>query len=85
MVNSREVSSQIDISNWKIPQQLIEETNGRVLIRFNSSKERSLSSISLENLKLPRTSYSMPSRSSNYDYLKDNQLKILKKFITKLP
>ena len=38
-------------------QQIIEETDGRVLIRFNSSKERSLSSKSLENLELPRTSY----------------------------
>ena len=35
VVNSREVSSQIDISNWKIHKQRIEESDGRVLIRFN--------------------------------------------------
>ena len=28
--NSREVSSQIDVSNWKIPKQIIEEPDGRV-------------------------------------------------------
>jgi len=55
-------------------QQIIEETNGRGLIRFNSSKERSLSSKSLENSELPRTSYSTPCRSTSYDYSKDNQV-----------
>ena len=37
VVNNREVSSQIDVSNWKIPKQIIEEPDGRILIRFNSS------------------------------------------------
>ena len=74
VVNSREVSCQIDMSNWKIPQQIIEETDSRILIRFDLSKEQSSSSKSLENLALPRNLYSMPSRSSNYDYSKDNQV-----------
>ena len=74
VVNSREVSSQIDMSNWKIPQQIIEETDSRILIRFDLSKEQSSSSKSLENVEFPRTSYSLPSRSPNYDYLKDNQV-----------
>ena len=52
VVNNREVSSQIDMSNWKIPKQMIEEPDGRLLIRFKSSKEQCLSSKSLENLLL---------------------------------
>ena len=72
------------MSNWKILKQIIEESDGRILIRFNLSKEQILSSKSLENLELAQTSYSMPSRSSNYDYSKDNQVEILKNFITKL-
>ena len=39
VVDSTEVSCQIDVPNWKIPKQIIEEPDGRVLIRFNSSKE----------------------------------------------
>jgi len=74
VVNSGEVSCQIDVSYWKIPKQIIKKPDGRVLIRFSSCKEQSLSSKSLENLALPRTSYSMPSRSTSYDYSKDNQV-----------
>ena len=66
-------------------QQIIEETDGRVLIRFNLSKERNLSSKSLENLELPRTSYSTPSRSASYDYLKDNQVEDTQKIYYKAP
>ena len=84
-VNSKEVSCQIDVSNWKNPPQITEEPHGKVLIRFNSSKEQSLSSKSLENLVLPRTSYSMPSRSSSYDYSKDNQVEDTQKIYYKAP
>ena len=72
-------------------QQIIEEPDGRVLIGFysskgfNSSKERSLSSKSLENLELPRTSYSMPCRSASYDYPKDNQVEDTQKIYYKAP
>ena len=41
---------------------------------MNSSQEKGSSSKFSENVKLPRSSYSMPSKSSNYDYLKDNQV-----------
>jgi len=85
VLNSKEVSSQIDMSNWKIPTQIIEEPNGKILIRFNSSNEQSLSSKSLENLELPRTSYSMPSRSTSYDYSKDNQVEDTQKIYYKAP
>ena len=56
-----------------------------MLIRFNSSKQRSLSSKSLDNLELPRTSYSMPSRSASYDYSKDNQVEDTQKIYYKAP
>ena len=55
-------------------QQIIEVPDGRVLIRLNWSQENSSSSKFSENVKLPRSSYSMPSKSSNYDYLKDNKV-----------
>ena len=85
VVSSREVSCQIDVPNWKIPKQIIEELDSRILTRFNSSKEQSLSSKSLENVEFPRTSYSLPSRSPNYGYLKDNQVEDTQKIYYKAP
>ena len=59
----------------KIVQQIIEEPNGRGLIGFNSSWDKGSSRKFLENVKLLRSSYAMPFKSSNYHYLKDNQVK----------
>jgi len=36
-------------------------------------------------MELPQTSYSMPSRSSNYDYLKDNQVEDTQKIYYEAP
>ena len=58
-------------------------SDGRILIRFNSNREKD-SGLS-ENIELPRTSYSMSSRSSNYDYLKDNQVEGTQKINYKAP
>ena len=56
-------------------QQPTEEPDGRVLIGFNSSWDKGSSRKFLENVKLLRSSYAMPFKSSNYHYLKDNQVK----------
>jgi len=66
-------------------QQIIEEPDDRILIKFNPVREKYSSSRFSENMELPRTSYSMHSRSSNYDYLKDNQAEDTQKIYYKTP
>jgi len=58
----------------KSVQRIIEDPHGRVLTRFNSCRKKGSSPKFSENVKLPRSSYSMPSKSSNYDYLKGNKV-----------
>ena len=64
-------------------QQIIEEPDGRVLIRLNSSQEKGSSSKFSEHVKLHRSSYSMPSKSSNYDYLEVIQVEYSQKIYYK--
>jgi len=54
-------------------QQIIEVLNGRVLIRFNSSREKGSSSSFSKNVKLHWSSDSTLCKPSNYGYLKNNQ------------
>ena len=56
-------------------QQPTEAADRRVLIGFNSSWDKGSSRKFLENVKFLRFSYAMPFKSSNYHYLKDNQVK----------
>ena len=55
-------------------QQIIEVLNGRVSIRFNSSREKGSSLRFSKKVKLHLSSYSTPCKSFNYDYLKTNQV-----------
>ena len=56
-------------------QEPTEEPDGRALIGFNSSWDKGSSQKFLENVKLLWSSHAMPFKSSNYHYLKDNQVK----------
>jgi len=56
-----------------------------MLIWFNSSREKGSPLKFFENVKLPRFSYSMPSKSSTYDYIKDNLVEYSQKIYYKAP
>ena len=56
-----------------------------MFIWFNSSWEKGSPSKNFENVKLPGFSYSMPSKSSIYDYLKDDPVEDSKKIYYKAP
>jgi len=66
-------------------QQIIEVLDGRVLIRLNSSRKKASFSRFSENVKLPWSSYSTPCKSSNCDYLKNNQAEDSQKIYYEAP
>ena len=66
-------------------QQIIEVIDGRVLTRFNSRREKCSSLWFSKNVKLPWSSYSVPCKSSNYDYLKNNEAEDSQKIYYKAP
>jgi len=66
-------------------QQIIEVLDGRVLIRFNWSREKASSSRFSKNVKLPWSSYSTPCKSLNCDHLKNNQAEDSQKIYYKAP